>query len=182
MKTLKTLRNALRRIVKMTSRSMAFALFATLVCGPGLTTKLYADAASTFTVPIVNVQFNPSTCSTLAATTVTMNGLYRFVVKTTRNPDGTYTSRFQSEAHGTAVDNNGVQYVFNYNNHEQDYSSSPGDTPPLLGVATDRFGLSSKGSAPNLKVSFQIAFSIDASGNFTLLSGVFKGDPNCDPI
>jgi hypothetical protein len=161
---------------------MAFAICATLVCGPGLTTKLYADAASTFTFPIVNVQFNPSTCSTLTATTVTMNGLYRFVVKTTRNPDGTYTTRFQSEAHGTAVDNNGVQYVFNYNNHEQDYSSSPADEPPLLGVVTDRFGLSSKGNAPNLKVSFQEAFYIDENGDFTFLYGVFKGDPNCDPI
>jgi hypothetical protein len=166
----------------MTSRSIAFAICATLVCGPGLTTKLSADAASTFTVPIVNVQFNPSTCSTVTATTATMNGLYRFVVTTTRNPDGTYTTRIQSEAHGTAVDNNGVQYVFNYNNHEQDVHSSPEDAPPFLGVVTDRFGLTSKGSAPNLKVSFQEAFSIDADGNGTLLSGVFKGDPNCDPI
>jgi hypothetical protein len=144
--------------------------------------NVHAAGATTFTVPIVNVTFNPSSCSTITPTQVTLNGQYHFSVHTTKNQDGSYTTKIQSEAHGTAVDSNGAQYVFDYINHEQDITSSPSDVPPLLGMFTDRFQLVSKGSAPNLKVQFQIVYSLDANYKFTLITGVFKGDPNCDPI
>ena len=166
----------------MFPKTSAVAACAALVCYTFLPGNLHAAGANTFTVPIVNVTFNPSACSSLTPSQVTLNGQYHFSVHTSKNPDGTYTTKIQSEAHGTATDNNGGQYVFNYNNHEQDLTSSPADAPPILGTFTDRFGLNSKGNAPNLKVQFQIVFSIDAGGNFTLITGVFKGDPNCDPI
>lgn len=155
---------------------------AVLLCGPCVTSAL-AGGASTFTIPIVNAQFSAS-CSDVGVVQaqVTLNGQYHFAVPVIKNPNGTFTTKFQSEAHGTAVDNQGNQYVFNYSNHDQEVSPTPTDLPPILGMFTDRFQLTSKGGAPNLKVEFQIAYSIDASGNFTLLSLVSKGDPNCDPI
>ena len=155
---------------------------AVLLCGPHVTSAL-AGGTATFAIPIVNAQFSAS-CSDVGVvqSQVTLNGQYHFAVPIIKNPNGTFTTKFQSEAHGTAVDNQGNQYVFNYNNHEQDVSGTPTDLPPILGTFADRFALTSKGGAPNLKVEFQIAFSIDASGNFTLLSLVAKGDPNCDPI
>jgi hypothetical protein len=161
---------------------MNFAACAMLISGIAVTSELHAAGAQTFTVPIVNVTFNPSVCSPLTPTSVTLNGQYHFTVHTIKNPGGTFTLKIQSDAHATAVDNNGGQYIFNYINHEQDVSSNPGDVPPLIVTVTDRFGLTSKGSAPNLKVAFQIVLAVDAGGNVTLITGVFKGDPNCDPI
>lgn len=155
------------------------AVGAVLLCGPGVAS---AAGASVFTFPINNVQFNPSNCSNLTVTQVTLSGEFHLVVQTTRNPNGTYTTKFQSEKHGTAVDNQGNQYIFNYTNHEQDVTSNPDDLPPIFGTFTDRFALTSKGGAPNLKVEFQVVFSIDANDNFTLISLVSKGDPSCDPI
>ena len=170
----------LRRFVPKTT---VVAACAALVCYTILSGSLHAAGADTFIVPIVNVTFNPSTCSSLTPTQVTLNGQYHFVVHTSQNPDDTYTTEIRSEAHGTATDNSGGQYVFSYINHEQDLSSSPTDAPPILGVFTDRFGLNSKGNAPNVRVQFQLVFSVDAQGNFTPISeAVFKGDPNCDPI
>ena len=167
----------------MFPKKSVFAACAALACFTILPGSLHAAGAQTFTVPIVNVTFNPSTCSALTPKQVTLNGQYQFVVHTSRNPDGTYTTRIQSAAHGTASDNNGGQYVFSYINHERDQTSTRTDAPPILGSFTDRFQLTSKGKAPNVNVQFQIAFSVDAGGNFTLISqAVFKGDPNCDPI
>lgn len=135
-----------------------------------------------FTFPILNVMFNPSECSTSTLTNVTLNGLYHVTVHTTRNPNGTYTGRFLSQAHGTAVDNNGGTYVFNYNNHERDVSSSPAIVPPILGTVTDRFGLIGQGRTPNLSYSFRIVYSIDAQGNFTVISIQEGGNSSCAPI
>ena len=159
------------------------AACAALACYTILPGSVHAAGAQQFDVPIVNATFNPSLCSASTATQVTLNGYYHIAVHTSQNPDGTFKTKFQSDAHGTATDNNGGQYVFDYINHEQDLSSSPADAPPILGVFADRFGLRSKGGAPNLNVRYQFAFSIDANGVLTPISiTVFKGDPNCDPI
>ena len=141
----------------------------------------FAVGAAIFTVPIVNATFSP--LCTAVPTSVTLNGHYHITVHTSQNPDGTYTTKFQSLATGTAIDNTGQTYVFNYINHEQDVSSNPGDNPPIIGVFSDRFSLLSQGNAPKLRVVFQLAFVIDSGGNFHLTDIVaIKGDPNCDPI
>src|SRR5690242_18500247 len=100
----------------MLQRISKFAFCAALVFTSAFTTNLLAAGAQTFTIPIVNVTFNPTQCSSLTPTAVTLNGQYHITVHTTRNPDVTFTTKFQSEAHGTAVDNDGAPYVFNYNN------------------------------------------------------------------
>jgi len=166
----------------MFSKTTISAACAALVCYTILPGSLHAAGAQQVYIPIVNATFSPL-CASVSGLQVTLNGQYHLVVHTKQNPDGTFTTKIQSDAHGTATDNNGGQYVFNYINHEQDLTSTPADVPPILGLFTDRFELVSKGSAPNVKVQYQIVFSIDAGGNFTLISlAVFKGDPNCDPI
>jgi len=167
------------------SKWRLLAVAATALCGSILATNAHAAAATHLIVPIVNVQFNPSLCSASTAKDVVLNGAYHFTFHTSRNPDGTYTTKIQSEAHGTAVDENNQDYVFSYINHEQDLHSSPADVPPLLITYSDRFNLNSKGGggALNVSVAFQVVLSVDAQGNFTLVSLVaVKGDPNCDPI
>ena len=172
-----------RRELKMNlSRATTIGLSVALLCTPVLTRQAYAEGAFTFTIPIVNAQFPPTGCSLSTPSGVTLNGQYRFVVHRTKNPDGTYSFKFQSNATGTATDTDGNQYVFNYINHEQDISPSPEDLPPVFVTTTDRFALISKGSAANVKVEFQVVFFVDAQGNVQFISGVFKGDPSCDPI
>ncbi|WP_348263258.1 hypothetical protein P8935_01570 [Telmatobacter sp. DSM 110680] len=166
----------------MFPKRSAVAACAAFICctmGPRI---LHAASAQQFYIPIVNATFSPA-CSSVSGLQVTLNGQYHFVVHTSKNHDGTFTTKIQSNATGTATDNNGGKYVFNYVNHEQDLSSTPADVPPILGIYSDRFQLVSKGGDPNVKVQYQIAFMIDGSGTFTPISVmVFKGDPNCDPI
>jgi hypothetical protein len=165
----------------MFPKRRALAAFTALICCTIGTRILQADGAQQVYIPIVNATFSPA-CSSVSGLQVTLNGQYHFVVHTTKNPDGTYTTKIQSNATGTATDSNGGQYVFNYINHEQDLTSTSADVPPILGIYTDRFQLVSKGSAPNVKVQYQFAFMITDS-TFTPISvTVFKGDPNCDPI
>jgi hypothetical protein len=157
---------------------MLMSAFATLFGGPS---DVSAAAAATFTVPIVNATFSP--LCTAVPTSVTLNGQYHFAVHTSQNPDGTYTTKLNSVATGTAIDNTGQSYVFNYVNHEDDITSTPADAPPATVIFSDRFSLLSKGKAPNLKVVFQVAFFVDANDNITSFQlTAIKGDPNCDPI
>ena len=165
---------------------LALAVFAAALCGLIPTQKVQASGAVNFDVPIVNatfgVGFPGGTCTTSPAG-ATLNGYYHFTVHTSKNQDGTFTTKVQSQAHGTAVDDAGRLYVFNYVLHEIDLTTNPDDEPPIISTFTDRFSLIGQGQAPNLLVRFNGVFSVDQDGNLTVISITpVKGDPNCDPI
>jgi len=165
---------------------LAIAVFAAALCGLIPTQNVQASGAVNSTVPIVNATFGvgfPGGTCTTSPPGATLNGYYHFTVHTSKNQDGTFTTKVQSEAHGRAVDDAGRLYVFNYVLHEIDLTTNPDDEPPIIATFTDRFSLIGQGQAPNLLVAFKGVFSADEHGNLTVLSITpVKGDPNCDPI
>jgi hypothetical protein len=165
---------------------LALAVFAAALCGLIPTQKVQASGAVNFDVPIVDATFGvgfPGGTCTTAPPGATLNGYYHFTVHTSKNQDGIFTTKVQSEAHGTAVDDAGRLYVFSYVLHEIDLTTNPDDEPPIIATFTDRFSLIGQGKAPNLLVAFDGVFSVDQHGNLTVISITpVKGDPNCDPI
>jgi hypothetical protein len=165
---------------------LTLAVFAAALCALIPTQKVQASGAVNSDLPIVNatfgVGFPGGTCNTEPAG-ATLNGYYHNTVHTSKNHDGTFTTKIQSKAHGTAVDGAGRSYVFSYVLHEIDLTTNPKGAPPIMATFTDRFSLIGQGNAPNLLVAFEGLFSIDQDGNLTIISITpVKGDPNCDPI
>jgi len=170
---------------KVFSRWQFLAVVATVFCGSLFSTNAYAEKATYAVVPIVDVSFNPSLCGSLTATNVTLNGAYFFTFRTHKNENGTYTTKIRSIAFGTAVDENGQDYIFDYFNNEKAFSSTPALTPPYVFSFTDRFNLFNAAGTPVVSESFDLVGSIDAQGNFTLISLVTKKGSDvlyCDPI
>ena len=167
-------------------RVLALAVFAAALCSLIPTQNVQASSAVNFDVPIVNATFGvgfPGGTCTTAPPGATLNGSYHFTVHTSKNQDGTFTTKLQSEAHGTAIDAAGRSYVFSYVDHEIDLGTNPDGAPPVIATFTDRFSLIGQGNAPNLLVAFTGTFSIDQFGSLSLTSITpVKGDPNCDPI
>jgi hypothetical protein len=168
------------------SKVLTLAVFAVALCGLIPTQKVQASGAVNFDVPIVNATFGvdfPGGPCTTSPPGATLNGYYHFTVHTSKNQDGTFTTKVQSEAHGTAVDGAGRLYVFNYVNHEIDLTTNPDDEPPIIATFTDRFSLIGQGKAPNLLVAFNGVFSVDQDGNLTVISITpVESNLNCDPI
>jgi hypothetical protein len=170
----------------LSRRVLALAVFAAALCGLISTQKVQASGAVNFDLPIVNATFGvglPGGTCTTSPPGATLNGYYHVTLHTSKNQDGTFTTKVQSQAHGTAVDDAGRRYVFSYVVHEIDLTTNPNDEPPMISTFTDRFSLIGQGQAPNLLVAFNGVFGVDQQGNLTVISITpVKGDPNCDPI
>ena len=171
---------------KSLSKWQFLAVAATVFCGSLFCTNVYAgDKATYAVVPIVDVSFDPSLCGYPAATDMTLNGAYLFTFRTHKNRDGSYTTKIRSIAFGTAVDNNGEDYIFDYFNNEKAFTSTPALAPPYVFSFTDRFNLFNAEGTPVVSESFDLVGSVDAEGNFTLISLVTKKGNDvlyCDPI
>jgi hypothetical protein len=116
-------------------------------------------------------------------TSVTGDGDQHFAFKVFKNKDGSTTMDVNSNATGTAVDNNGNHYSWAYVNHLSFAIATN------VGHFTDRFDLISHGKAPNFKVYLSWDVIIDPNHDpqelpffSTFIQGTTQGSPFCDPI
>jgi hypothetical protein len=135
----------------------------------------------------VNFVMDSSTCSNLApGTTLTGSGTEKSItVAKTKN--GVTRIHNTSHAHGTATDQDGNTYVFNYSNsfNVADTAASPG---VFSGIMNDHFSLAGNGPA-HLNNGFQAVFTTDFT-SFTFDPLKSHGDPidfatgaaHCDPL
>jgi hypothetical protein len=107
-----------------------------------------------------------------------------FVVTTTRvDKNGVAHININAFADGTATDNNGGSYRFNYFNHST-ADVPPGGFPQQVRV-TDHFNLNGKGKAAHMHVGFVITVTVTGPGpdDFTINVINLRGDAFvCDPI
>jgi hypothetical protein len=155
-----------------------------LVAGPAVAG---GGGATTETFPVAFV-VTSATCSQLpAGTTVTGSGTEKSitVVKTTKGVTRIHNT---SHANGTATDQDGNTYVFNYSNDfsVQNSVANPG---VFSGRMNDSFSLAGKGPA-DLHNGFQAAITTDFATFFTFDPRNSRGDPldfatgaaHCDPL
>ena len=137
-----------------------------------------------FTVPFT-IPFGVP-CAELPPGVTLISGVAEFFQRTTTRVDssGVTHLNINATALGTATDNNGVVYSFNYANHFS-IDVPPGEFPQQIRM-TDHFNLNGKGKANHMQVGFVIVGTIDGSGDvfpFHTETINIRGDAfNCDPI
>jgi hypothetical protein len=127
-------------------------------------------------------------CSNLAAgTTLTGSGIGKSI--TIEKTAGDITTIINAtHAHGTATDQDGNVYVFNYSNHFR-ASNTAADPDTFSGLMTDHFSNSGRGPA-KLNNGFVANITTDFTTFFTLVPISSFGDPlsfpdaaaHCDPL
>jgi hypothetical protein len=158
---------------------VAFAL----VAGPA---GAGGGGATTDTFPVSFV-ITSATCSELASgTTLTGSGTEKSITVVKSN-SGVTRIHNTSHATGTAVDQDGNTYVFDYSNS---FNISDAGSPGVFtGIMNDHFSLAGNGPA-RLSNGFQAVFSTDFTTFASLTPLKSHGDPldftagtaRCDPL
>jgi hypothetical protein len=138
-----------------------------------------------FTVPVdATMDGGPGTACGLAAD-VHLTGELTISIHVTTTGTGRRLAHVISSAHGTALGDDGSQYVWSYNQAVRvtdftDPVPSPGSTPQTSYV-TDRFRLSGLRGAPDVTAHILFGIQLDADGNPTILRDRSR-NAACDPI
>jgi hypothetical protein len=135
----------------------------------------------------VSFTMDSSTCSNLApGTTLTGSGTEKSIT-VSKTKGGVTRIHNTSHATGTATDQDGNTYVFNYSN---DFNISDAGSPGVFsGIMNDHFSLAGNGPA-ELHNGFQGIFSTDFATFATITPLKSHGDPidfttitaHCDPL
>jgi hypothetical protein len=162
----------------------AFLAIAVLALGSG---SALAASPSEETVGFV---LTAASCPNLpTGTVITGTGTSTTVEIVKTDGNGVTTVTNTTHASGTATDQEGNTYRFNYSNHFRISNTGPTD-PVLSGVMVDSFSLAGNGPA-QLNNGFRAVFTIDlltGAASFAELSS--RGDPidfatgeaRCDPL
>jgi len=141
---------------------------ASLVQASGVSDNLWIPV--TFTIP-------GGTCG--VASTVTGDGLFHIVARSTQSANGAWHVSFSWSAHGTATGADGSSYRFNYAINAK--SVDPTGTDLIVIDLVDHFNLLGQGTTPDLKIYLNGTFTFPAFepiGNAVVRGpGIF-----CDPI
>jgi hypothetical protein len=141
---------------------------ASLVQASGVSDNLWIPV--TFTIP-------GGTCG--VASTVTGDGLFHIVARSTQSANGAWHVSFSWSAHGTATGADGSNYRFNYAINAK--SVDPTGTDLVVIDLIDHFNLLGQGTTPDLKIYLNGTFTFPAFepiGNAVVRGpGIF-----CDPI
>lgn len=141
---------------------------ASLVKASGVSDNLWIPV--TFTIP-------GGTCG--VASTVTGDGLFHIVARSTQSANGAWHVSFSWSAHGTATGADGSSYRFNYAINAK--SVDPTGTDLVVIDLVDHFNLLGQGTTPDLKIYLNGTFTFPAFepiGNAVVRGpGIF-----CDPI
>lgn len=145
-----------------------------------------SEGASIETFPVTFV-LTSATCSNLpSGTELSGSGTMRSITTTRTDRDGVLTVVNSTHAHGTATDQDGNTYVFNYSNEFR----ATLDGGVYSGLMTDAFALAGGGPA-RLNNGFVGHFVSDFSSFFTVPDVISShGDPldfvtgevHCDPL
>jgi hypothetical protein len=156
----------------------------------GVTSAIAANGGATVETFPVSFVLSSSSCSNLSAgTTVTGSGSETSITTSRTDRDGVTTIVNSTHAHGTATDQGGNVYVFNYSNAFR-VADTPANPAVFSGSMIDQFSLAGDGPA-NLHASFVA----DITTDFTIFSWDVRnsrGDPidfatgpvvhHCDPL
>jgi hypothetical protein len=145
-----------------------------------------SEGATVETSPVSFV-LTSATCSDLpSGTELTASGTQKSITRTRTDRDGVVTVLNSTHAHGTATDQDGNTYVFDYSNEFR----ATLDGGVYSGFMTDAFALAGRGPA-HLNNGFVGHFVSDFSSFFTVPDLVAShGDPldfvtgegHCDPL
>jgi hypothetical protein len=145
-----------------------------------------SDGATVETFPVSFV-LSSATCSNLPSGTELMgSGTEKSITTTRTDGDGVVILRNSTHSHGTATDQDGNTYVFNYSNEFR----ATVDGGVYSGLMTDAFALAGAGPA-HLNNGFVGNFVSDFSSFFTVPDVIGShGDPldfvtgevHCDPL
>jgi hypothetical protein len=160
-----------------------------------LVVSVLAFAASTAAAGVTVDEFPVSfvltsaTCPNLpTGTTVVGTGSEKSITNVLTDRNGATTVMNTSHAQGTATDQAGNTYVFNYSNSFSVSNTGPTD-PVFAGRMVDSFSLAGSGPA-KLSNGFQATFTTDFDTLFALEELNSRGDPIdfasgeelCDPL
>ena len=166
----------------------------TLTMG-ALVVSLLAFGASTASAGAIVDEFpvtfvlTSATCPNLpTGTTVVGTGSEKSITNVLTDRNGATTVMNTSHAHGTATDQAGNTYVFNYSNSFSVSNTGPTDSV-FTGRMVDSFSLSGNGPA-KLQNGFQAEMATDFTTFFTFHELNSRGDPIdfdtgeelCDPL
>jgi hypothetical protein len=172
-------------------RRFGIVLVAACVLTPALGVTAAAAAGNGATQDEFPVSFvmSSDTCPNLPpGTTVTATGTEKSITVLHTNADGGATMQNVSHATGTAVDEAGNTYVFNYSNDFR-ATAEPADPNTFTGTMSDSFALAGNGPA-RLTNGFHATFTTDFSTFFSFQPLQARGDPidfatgaaHCDPL
>jgi hypothetical protein len=145
-----------------------------------------AASAAPQTQRPVSFTIDAATCSAITSD-VTGTGVWREVTNTRVGQDGLTEVVYHATATGTAVDEQGTTYRFNYHNLQQ--FTLPADGSPHQIRMSDHFNLVGAGGANQIHVGFVGFITFSADGvplSFDLFINQRGYDeqsfPPCDPI
>jgi hypothetical protein len=146
-----------------------------------------SDGATVETFPVSFV-LSSATCSNLPSGTELMgSGTGKSITTTRTDRDSVVIVRNATHSHGTATDQDGNTYVFNYSN---EFRATVDDVGVYSGFMTDAFAVTGGGPA-HLNNGFVGYFVSDFSSFFTVPDVISSyGDPldfetgelHCDPL
>ena len=154
------------------------AVASCLVAGSASATKPSSETVSFATLTHASCSFVP------AGTEIGWTGPETSHEVDHLNQDGTVTISVVSHASGTATDNHGNSYAFDYSNAFR-VSNSVGDPGTFTGTMTDHFSL----AGPNLQLSNGFMANVELFPVFHADFVNVRGDPidangnaHCDPL
>jgi hypothetical protein len=137
-----------------------------------------AVAATTHTTVPVAFAFAAGTCG--LTTHVAATGELDITVHSVAMPSGTVRLTILGNAHGTAVGDDGSQYVFSYNQRVVQENALADPIPVSI---TDVFELVGLGDAPNVRTGFVATLELSGGQPLNPAFKVIRGNPFlCDPL
>ena len=165
------------------------ALVSAILVGT-LVVAIPAQASALVETFPVSFTLSSARCSNLpSGTTLTGSGTARSISTERTNPSGVTTIMNTTHAHGTATDQDGNVYVFDYSN-EFRVSNTTTDPNLFSGLMTDHFSNSGSGPA-KLNNGFVANITVSADfSTFVVMPISSFGDPlsfpdgaaHCDPL
>jgi hypothetical protein len=170
-------------------KRLALVAIAMVSVGLSATAAVAADGGATVETFPVSFVISSATCPNLAAgTTVTGSGTEKSITTTRTDRTGVTTIVNSTHGQGTATDQAGNGYVWDYSN-EFRVSNSTADRGVFSGLMSDHFSLSGSGPA-KLSNGFVATITTDFATFFTFDPINSRGDPidfsigaaHCDPL
>ncbi|HLJ50475.1 MAG TPA: hypothetical protein VKU01_30895 [Bryobacteraceae bacterium] len=128
------------------------------------------------------VSFTLKGCTQLpAGLVITGSGESLLVISTRTDKDGNTVVEHNNVVTGTATDNNGGSYIFNYADHAT--ITMPPSVFPFTRSLTDHFNLLGQGQRNQMQVGFRADVTVIAPNTFIISPINVRGDPmTCDAI
>jgi hypothetical protein len=176
---------------------LALLTAGSLVLQPTIASSVWADGSTRTSATISFTQYSGGDppgwdqaahptewwCSDLQNVTIYGTGTKSTVTTEQTMPDGSTHREINTTVLGTATDNVGGTYRFDYHNHAA-VDIPPGGSPVQV-MMTDGYNLVGNGGANNLHTHFQATFTAPSTDPETWTYTPIKvhGTPfNCDPI